>query len=59
MTRFTCATCRKRIVRWDGGLCYTCWHRIDFGRRAGKPVALFGQLELFPDGEVEKREAVT
>lgn len=52
--KFRCMMCRKKFVKYDGGLCYGCWHQVNFARVAS--VEPLGQLDLFFDGEVEKRE---
>jgi len=53
---FSCFLCRKHLVKWDGGLCYPCWHRIEFKRLSGQPEALFEQLDPFPEGAVENNK---
>lgn len=57
--RYACHLCARALVRKKGGVCFKCWHRIEFGRLTGKPAALFEQLPLFDDGAVEKREPLT
>ena len=29
-----CRNCMKHGVRHEGGLCYGCWHVIEYGREA-------------------------
>jgi len=45
MKQFLCLVCHGSVVKYDGGVCYKCWHKINFSRQAKGP--LFQQLDLF------------
>jgi len=52
---YSCCNCRKVLVRFDGGICYKCWHRINYARTKGQ-LDPDHQLDMFPDSAVQERE---